>query len=130
MKKARDYDWSGKIVLIAEDSEPSIMYFRAALKHTGLRLLFASNGRDAVEIFQKNPDIHLVLMDLDMPVMNGLEASDRILKINKDVPIIAQTAHVYPGDLDDSHDAGCLEFMPKPIPLEILYTTLDRYLGK
>ncbi len=128
MKQAKDYNWSDKCILIAEDSEPSVLYFRAALKNTKARLLFAQNGLEAIRLFRKNPHIDLVLMDLDMPILNGLDAAKQIRKHKAEAIIIAQTAHVYPGDFKDSQDAGCDEFMPKPIPLELLYTTIERYL--
>lgn len=123
------YNWIGKTILIAEDAETSVKYFQAALRRTGTRILWARNGLEAFE-FVKNTDVNLVLMDLDMPVMNGLVSARLIKEHSPNLPIIAQSAHVQIGDHQASLDVGCDAYITKPISLEFLLTTISRFLEK
>lgn len=123
------YNWIGKTILIAEDAETSVKYFQAALRRTGTRILWARNGLEAFE-FVKNTEVNLVLMDLDMPVMNGLVSARLIKEHSPNLPIIAQSAHVQIGDHQASLDVGCDAYITKPISLEFLLTTISRFLEK
>ncbi|MEJ5302826.1 MAG: response regulator [Bacteroidales bacterium] len=123
----KEYNWTGKVILIAEDSETSRHYFSAALRRTGATLIWARTGIEAIESVRNNPP-DLVFMDLDLPVMNGIMASKLIHEEFPALPIIAQTAHIQSGDAKDSLAAGCSEFMTKPISLDFLLQTLDKYL--
>jgi two-component system cell cycle response regulator DivK len=123
----KEYNWTGKVILIAEDSETSRHYFLAALKRTGATLIWARTGMEAIEMVRTHhPD--LVFMDLDLPVMNGIMASRLIHEEFPSLPIVAQTAHIQSGDARASFEAGCSEFMTKPISLDFLLQTLDKYL--
>jgi CheY-like chemotaxis protein len=121
------YNWIGKTVLIAEDAETSVKYFQAALRKTGVRVLWAKNGLEAFE-FVKNTPVSLILMDLDMPVMNGLVAAKLIKEFNPAIPVIAQSAHVMLGDHQASVEVGCDAYITKPISLEFLLGTVSRFL--
>ena len=77
-------------------------------------ILRVKTGADAVAMCRNNPDIDLVLMDIKMPVMNGLEATKQIREFNKDVIIIAQTAFALKGDREKLIDAGCNDYISKP----------------
>lgn len=121
------HNWIGKTILIAEDAETSVKYFQAALRRTGTRILWARNGLEAFE-FVKNTEVNLVLMDLDMPVMNGLVSARLIKEYNPNLPIIAQSAHVQIGDQQASIEVGCDAYITKPISLEFLLTTISKFL--
>lgn len=123
----KEYNWTGKVILIAEDSDTSRHYFAAAFRRTGATLIWARTGMEAIEIVRAQP-VDLIFMDLDLPVMNGIVASRQIHEEFPDLPIIAQTAHIQSGDAKASYEAGCKEFMTKPISLDFLLETLDKYL--
>lgn len=122
------YLWEGKTVLIVEDNETSNIYFEAALRKTKARLLWAKNGLDAVEIARKNK-IDLVLMDINMPKMDGIEATRIIKSEFPSIVIVVQTAFVLSGEEKLCMDAGCDEFITKPIRLKYLLDTLNHYLA-
>jgi hypothetical protein len=123
-----DEDLSGKTVLIVEDNENSNSYFKAALRKFGITTLSAGNGKEAVRLFGENKQIDLVLMDLNMPEMDGFEATEKIKSIRPEVPVIAQSAYIMSGEEKRSIQAGCDEFLAKPIRLSTLVEVLQRYL--
>ena len=82
---------------------------------------------EAVKICQSNPDINLVLMDIQMPNMNGYEATQQIRKFNKKVIIAAQTAFAMAGDLEKSIEAGCNDYISKPIKKVELVALIQKY---
>ena len=118
-KKIRDESLdflSGKVILIAEDVDYNFRYLEMLLgKNEDVKILWAKNGLEAVDLCKKNPEINLVLMDIQLPEMNGLEATRAIKANNKNIPVIAQTAYASPGDIQASLDAGCDDCVIKPI---------------
>jgi CheY-like chemotaxis protein len=101
-------------VLVAEDDETSYQYLSILLKDLVGTILFARNGKEAVEMFKDNPDIDLILMDMRMPVMSGFQAVKEIRKLDKNIVIIAQTAHALTGDKEKIMAAGCNDYLAKP----------------
>ena len=87
-------------ILVAEDDETSYIYLETILSKKGFKLIKTVNGEDTVKILQADNNIAIVLMDIKMPGMNGLEATRQIRKFNKTIPIIAQTAHAFIEDRD------------------------------
>ncbi|MEI6574949.1 MAG: response regulator [Bacteroidota bacterium] len=102
-------------ILIAEDNENSEFLVSVITSTISTQVLKAVTGTDAVEICRKNPDIDLVLMDIKMPEMNGLEATRQIRQFNKEVIIIAQTAFGLGGEREKAMKAGCNDYISKPI---------------
>ena len=123
-----DFDWSQYTVLIAEDEETNYIYLETALQITNVTLLRAKNGREAVEIAKLNPQLNLILMDIKMPVMNGLEATRSIKNFRKDIIVIAQTAFAMEEDRRNCSAVGCDDFLSKPIRYRVLLETLAKYL--
>ncbi len=123
------YDWQDKTILIVEDENINFSYLEAALRNTKAKVLHAINGKEAVEIFRQNPDISLILMDIKMPEMNGYEATTEIKKINKTVPVIAQTAYAFIEDRQKAMDAGCDEYISKPIKRKDLLEKISKLLS-
>ena len=102
-------------VLFAEDDEASEMLISLKLRKFSKEIFKATNGIEAIEICRKNPNVDLVLMDIQMPKMNGYQATREIRKFNKKVIIIAQTAFALTGDKDKAIEAGCNDYISKPI---------------
>lgn len=115
-------------VLIAEDEETNRLYLKTLLKKRSYELITASNGKEAVDLFELNRDIKLVLMDIRMPVMDGYQATREIRKMDRDVIIIAQTAYASAADKDKVMAAGCNGYILKPIRKEELFEVIDNFL--
>jgi signal transduction histidine kinase/ActR/RegA family two-component response regulator len=117
-------------ILIAEDDEFSFMYLKACLSDFNCSILRAINGKEAVEIVTQNAAIDLVLMDINMPEMSGDKALEEIRKINKELPIIAQTGLAMSGDKEKLLKAGFNDYISKPISTNVLITTVNKHLKK
>lgn len=113
-------------ILIAEDVMLNFMLIKRMLKPTGFKIIHAKNGQEAVDLC--NDKIDLVLMDIRMPIMDGLEASKIIRKTYSDLPIIAQTAFTQEDIKQSTLDAGCNDYLTKPINADILIATINKYL--
>jgi len=116
-------------VLIVEDDETNLIYLQLVLKDLNIELLKAVNGQAAVETFEQNQDIELILMDIRLPGMDGYEATSMIRKMNKDVVIIAQTAYAFSSDKDKAIESGCNDYVSKPIRREELLKKISHYLN-
>jgi CheY-like chemotaxis protein len=127
-KSTREFDWSNCTILIAEDEDTNFVYLETALIQTNVTIIRASNGKEAVELTKLNPSIDLILMDIKMPEMNGLEATRSIKSFRKDIPIIAQTAFAMDEDRRNCNAVGCDDFLAKPIRYKVLLDTLANYL--
>jgi len=122
------YSWEGKSVLVVEDNETSNIYFEAALRKTKAKLMWAKNGVDAIEIVKKTEHIDLILMDINMPKMDGIEATKIIKEMRPEIIIVVQTAFILSGEERLCQEAGCDEFITKPIRLKYLLDTINHYL--
>ena len=107
-------------ILIAEDDENSLLYVTAILEDENAIILEAKNGEQAVDLVKKHPEIDLILMDLKMPCMDGFEAIRQIKKLRPSVPIIAQTAYAFSEDEEKARQAGCVDFLSKPLRKQVL----------
>ena len=114
-----------KTILVAEDIQSNYQLVSALLRKR-FNLVHAANGQEAIEILHKR-HIDLLLMDMKMPVMDGLTATAEIRKFNTELPIIALTAHVFENDRLTAMDAGCNEYLVKPIDRAKLMAVLKKY---
>ncbi|RLD78972.1 MAG: histidine kinase, partial [Bacteroidetes bacterium] len=116
--------------LIVEDEEVNHLYLEALIEdiNPGIRTLHAKNGIEAVDMCKNNKEIDFVLMDLKMPVMNGFEAATLIKGFRPNLPIIAQTAYSTKADREKALQAGCDDFISKPISEEAFNRLIDTYL--
>jgi signal transduction histidine kinase len=123
-------DWTGKTILIAEDTESNYMYIEEILSDTNATLVRAKDGLEAVEIFKElKNEIDLVIMDILMPEYDGYEATEKIRKIKKTIPVIAQTAFTFEGELIDGLYAGCFDdYIIKPFNIKSINDLLEKYL--
>ncbi|MEG0499645.1 MAG: response regulator [Rikenellaceae bacterium] len=116
------------LILIAEDNDSNYLLVNHILKKS-FEIFRAENGQLAVDFAKENP-VDLILMDMRMPVMDGLEATRRIRKFNRTVPIIALTANAFDTDKNDALTSGCTDFITKPVHKEILLLSIYRQLRK
>jgi PAS domain S-box-containing protein len=116
------------ILLIAEDDESNFFVLEVVIKKTtGAKVIRASNGLEAVDFCRENPAISLVLMDIKMPVMDGLEATKEIKAFRPDLPIIAITAYAMSGDEQKALNAGCDDYLAKPVSMKALVAKLENF---
>ena len=120
------FDWHDKTILIAEDEEFNFLYLREILVPTKATILRAMDGEMAVQICQTS-SVDLVLMDIKMPKMNGLEATKNIRSFNLQIPVIAQTAYAMVEDSEKCLGAGCTDYLTKPISSKVLLNLIDQY---
>ena len=123
-----NYDLTGRKILVVEDNDTSRYYYQVALNKSHANTLWAKNGIEALSLFEHNPDIDLVLMDLNMPEMDGYEATRLIKKLKPGIPVIVQSAFILSGEETKSYEAGCDEFLAKPVRLKLLMEAIGRYL--
>ena len=117
-------------ILIVEDDKTSEILITEMVKIFAREFLKAVSGVEAIEICRENPDIDLVMMDINMPLMNGYEATRKIREFNKEVVIIAQTAHALIGDREKSIAAGCNNYISKPIDRVHLRKMINKYFSE
>lgn len=116
-------------VLIAEDEYSNFLLMKTILSLNNYEVIHAKNGRLAVDSCLSNRDIGLVLMDIKMPEMNGLEATKIIKKKRPDLPVMAVTSHALMADSKRAFDAGCDDYLSKPFKAAVLLEKIDQLLG-
>ncbi|OFX60650.1 MAG: hypothetical protein A2066_08235 [Bacteroidetes bacterium GWB2_41_8] len=121
-------DKKNPVILIAEDVESNFLYVKAVLSKLNANVFWAKNGIEAVDICEKEATMDLVFMDLQMPEMNGYEATRILKKKYPNLPIIAQTAFAMSDDREKALDAGCDDYLAKPIKSKDLLTIAEKYL--
>jgi signal transduction histidine kinase len=126
---SRHLNWSNKTLLLAEDEAANAYFVQSVLAPTGINVIVVQNGLDAVEQCRKNNDIDVVIMDIKMPEMDGLAAARIIRSFNKELPIIAITAYALSSDSEKCIEAGCNDYLPKPILIEQLVGLLQKYFN-
>ena len=117
-----------KTILVAEDEENNFELLRVILSASEMEIIHAWDGKQALEHVNDNPDIDMVLMDIKMPVMGGYEATRKIKALKPDLPVVALTAYALPGDREKALDAGCDDYMAKPVSLKEFLRVVNKYL--
>jgi CheY-like chemotaxis protein len=126
----QEYHWNNKVVLITEDEEVSFFYLKTLLKKTEVRIMRAKNGKEAVDLINEHAGgIDLVLMDLNMPVMDGYEAMRIIKSKHPEIPVIAQTAYTLNNDRHKCLQAGFNDYISKPINRLALFRMVNENLS-
>lgn len=124
-----EYMWEGKTVLIAEDITSNYNFLRLLLRRSKITIIWKENGKDALDEVKNNPNIDLVLLDINLPIMNGYEAAVAMKEIRPDLPMIAQTAYALEGDREKALMAGCDDYIAKPIVISTLLKKMNHYLS-
>ncbi len=119
---------SEKTLLIVEDDANSSELLVKALRKTNLKLIKVTNGQLAIDAVDENPEISIILMDIKMPVMDGLSAAEIIKKKRPDIIIIVQTALIYFSDRQKANEIGCDDFITKPIIIKEFLDVIRKYL--
>ena len=127
-KTQEEKKFPDKTVLIVEDDSASYKLLKVLLHTLEIKTIWAEGGNESIKICSENPDIDLVLMDIKMPDLNGYEATKRIKKFRDELPIIAQTAYALYGDTERAAEAGCDEYITKPIRKKELFELISKYL--
>ncbi|OFX28031.1 MAG: hypothetical protein A2033_14670 [Bacteroidetes bacterium GWA2_31_9] len=122
------YDLKNKTILLVEDDEVNAILIKEVFKKTNAKLLHSYNGLDSIECFKNEKNIDLILMDIQLPGINGYEALKEIRKINKFVPIIAHTAFAMTDEKERLLEAGFNDFIIKPINIEKLLTIINKHI--
>jgi CheY-like chemotaxis protein len=117
-----------KKILIAEDNDSNFILMTYILKKY-YAYERAKNGNEAVDLVEKNT-YDMVLMDIKMPIMDGLEATKAIKEIRPEIPIVALTANAFDSDRQLAMEAGCIDFLSKPVSSDLCIKTIRKYLGE
>jgi len=120
-----DFDFSDKIVLVVEDNQISFKLIYAVLKQVKTNVVHALNGLKAIELCASGAHFDLVLMDMQMPEVDGLEATRRIKLIRPELPIVATTANTYDETASTCMEAGCDAFLTKPLQFRKLFEMMQ-----
>lgn len=117
-------------ILIVDDDEISGIFLETVLESIASEILNAETGQEAIEQCRKHPDIDLILMDIKMPGISGLDATREIRTFNQDVIIIAQTAYALADDKENSLKAGCNDYISKPINKDEMLDKIEKNLNR
>ncbi len=117
------------IILIVEDELYNFLFAEHVLTSSGFRVIHSETGTKAIDHVRSNPEIRLVLMDIRLPDINGYEATREIKRINPELPVVALTALALSGDRESALDAGCNDYLKKPITKDKLMETVMYFLG-
>ncbi|MFK5854521.1 MAG: ATP-binding protein, partial [Bacteroidota bacterium] len=117
-----------KTILIVEDDKASFEFLKVVLEKSGFNIIWAKDGEEAINACKEKTQICLVLMDINMLVMNGYEATRQIKKFKPNLPIIAQTAYASSGDREKATKAGCDDYISKPIKKDILMEKIGKWI--
>lgn len=110
-----------KTILIAEDEPINFMLLKKMLEKVNCKIIWAKNGQDAIDLVQSDESICLVLMDIRMPIMDGLTATSTIHSSHPDLPIVAVTAYTLSNEKEKCKEAGAVDFLSKPVrPTELI----------
>lgn len=123
-----DVDWSGKSILVTEDEENNYMLLEEFLVETKAKLLWAKDGLESIQLFKDNK-VDLVLLDIKIPNLSGYEVVKKLKEINPEIPVIAQTAYALTGDREKILEAGCDDYLPKPIEMEAMISKINKYIS-
>jgi len=123
------YNFSNYTIMIAEDTPYNYEYLYSILQKTGAKVIWAKDGIDVLKMY-KSSKVDLILMDIQLPEINGYEATSQIRQTNQTLPIIAQTAYAMAEDRQKCLEAGCNEVLVKPIRMDDVLATVAKYLNK
>ena len=118
-------NWHNVTILIVEDDPLSMRFLYTILKETQAKLVVAENGQDALNLVKQHDHIDLILMDVQLPIMDGQEVTLKIREFNTDIPI-----HAMPEDRAKCFESGCTDYITKPIDIELLFNKISKYVNK
>ncbi len=119
---------SKPLILLAEDEEANTIYMNHILSRLDMNVVYASTGREAIDFCREYPEISLVLMDIRMPDLDGLEATRQIRAFRPELPIVALTAFGFHWNKAEVFEAGCTTFLSKPVTMNQIKSLIDTYI--
>jgi CheY-like chemotaxis protein len=125
-----DFDFSQKVVLVVEDNQISFKLIHAVLKQVKANVVHAANGKKAIEACRTDAHFDLVLMDMQMPEVDGLEATRRIKEIRPALPVVATTANTYDENVLACREAGCDGFLTKPLQFRKMFELMQSFFDQ
>ncbi len=128
IKMGLDYKWDNKVILVVEDEDLNYKVLESALARTNAKILRANDGLEAIQLV-KDQDFNLVLMDIQIPKVDGYIATKEIKKIRSSIPVIAQTSFAMSGEKERCIEAGCDDYLAKPLNLAALLSIIDKYIN-
>lgn len=128
------FDWEGKTILVVDDKDINYILLKTQLRKTKANVIWLDNGLDAVNFIKNGNYVDLILMDIRMPVMDGIEASRLIKQLNPGIPVVIQTASVMGSAFEDIDRSNCDDTIFKPIDanklIEIIANQFEKYAPK
>lgn len=124
-----DGNWGNIKCLVVDDNRDVLLYLTRLLVDSGVKAVTARSGREALDQLKADPDINMVLLDMQMPEMNGIETAREIRKIHGSMPIIAQTAYIFEDDKKEVLAAGCDACLVKPIRRDNLFSVMTALIS-
>jgi len=125
-----DYNWQNKRILIAEDSEMNFILLKKTLESSGAIILWAKDGLEILQSIENQIVIDLILMDISMPKMDGYTAAKKIREAGNLVPILAQSAFTFDDEKEKIIEAGCNDYIQKPVNKEVLFAKIESIFNK
>ena len=125
-----DFDFSDKVVLVVEDNQISFKLIDAVLRQVKTNVVHAPDGLKAIEVCTTDAHFDLVLMDMQMPEVDGLEATRRIKMIRPELPILATTANTYDETAQACREAGCDAFLTKPLQFRKMFELMQSFFER
>ena len=125
-----DFDFSDKVILVVEDNAISFKLISAVLKQVKANVVHASNGRMAIDACGSDEHFDLVLMDMQMPEVDGLEATRQIKQIRPGLPVVATTANTYDENAEACREAGCDAFLTKPLQFRKMFELMQSFFDR
>ena len=116
------------VILIVENDKLNSKFLVTVIGKTSFNYLLAFNGSEAIELCRNHPEISIVLMDIKLPVMDGMEATRQIKEFRKNLPIIGVTAYAMTGDKEKAIESGCDDYLTKPVRSEQIFELISRYV--
>ena len=114
--------------MVVEDDSANYLFIESFLKRTQAEITWAKDGVHAVDLFKESNNYDLILMDIRMPRLNGIEATRKIRELDDQIPILALTAYAFTNDREKALQAGCNEYLSKPVKIEDLIKALNKYM--
>jgi len=121
--------FKGKTILVADDVDDVLFYYRALLQVTGVNIVEARSGNEVLSICRKNPDIDLIMLDIQMPNGDGMYTLNKLKEMKSNASVIAQTAHALPTDRSKYMRMGFDDYICKPLRSETLFQILEDHLN-
>ena len=124
-----EYNWENNTIVVVEDVDFNFLLIKKQLKLTKAKISWLKNGKESIDYIKENKPADIILMDVRMPVMDGIDATKAIKLLRPEIPIIMQTACVIGSDYEDLTDSGCDDFIFKPIIANELLAKISKYIN-